>query len=142
VTTPAPPATLADWLLACLADDEAVALAAQEHPGTSQAERWVSEPVSDFAGRRRVVRHDHTPHMQPVAIQISGPRARHIARQDPAATLARIKAVRAVVELHDGDADPSDCTPWGRRYGEPCDTLRALAQMYAGRDGFREEWAA
>lgn len=65
---------------------------------------------------------------------------------DPARVLAQVAAHRAIVELHTaptsgGQYDPA-CHVDG--YGLPspddCDTLRALATIYADQPGFREEW--
>jgi hypothetical protein len=90
--------------------------------------------------------------------------ARHIARHDPARVLAEVAAKRAILELHDGEHQcrelvtgvyPHDwpsAAPWGsageawrhassEHFEGPCPTLRLLAQPYAGREGWREEWA-
>lgn len=63
--------------------------------------------------------------------------------EDTAArVLAESAAKRRIMELHTGDRDPADCTPRGRRLGEPCDTLLALASTYGSHPDFREEWRA
>lgn len=82
---------------------------------------------------------------------------------DPARVLAEVAAKRAILELHDGEHDcrelktgvyPHDwpsAAPWGsageawrhassEHFEGPCPTLRLLAQPYADRPGFREEW--
>lgn len=71
---------------------------------------------------------------------------------DPAHVLAQVAAHRAIVEMHrehyvewvdvEGDdrfawSCTSGCDP---EDGYPCPTLRALAAIYADRDGWREEW--
>jgi hypothetical protein len=53
--------------------------------------------------------------------------------------LAKIEARRRIVELHGSGSDPCDAHGPDLR-SIPCDTLRALAQQFAGRDDFREEW--
>lgn len=80
----------------------------------------------------------------------------HIARWDPARVLAECEAKRRIVELHtvDGtvrlrstdekvyvcrtcsleDEPPSGPMEW------PCDTLRALAAVYADHPDYRDEW--
>jgi hypothetical protein len=64
--------------------------------------------------------------------------ARHIARQDPAATLARVEALRALVA---GVADwPGDGNPdveWIRE-----SALRFVAAIWLGHPDYRTEWAA
>jgi hypothetical protein len=88
----------------------------------------------------------------------------HIARHDPARVLAEVEAKRAILELHDGEHDcrelitgvyPHDwpsAASWGSageawrhassdHFEGPCPTLRLLAEPYAGRPGWREEWA-
>jgi hypothetical protein len=94
--------------------------------------------------------------------------AEHIARWDPARVLAEVEAKRRVLDLHNpqptgyvdgvythGETGQLQCehcaeqchsgsgmsrdmpdAPW------PCPTVRLLAQPYAGRPGWREEWAA
>lgn len=95
--------------------------------------------------------------------------ADHIARQDPARVFAECKAKRAIVHLHRqlGDTVPNgwldgrhaylsypevawtcdQCGPgdeWvehpERDYRYPCDTLRALAVVYAGHPDYQDEW--
>jgi hypothetical protein len=77
----------------------------------------------------------------------TGARVAHIARWDPARVLAECAAKRRIVELHtEAEPGPHECPG---RYstssiaeGDPCETLRLLAQPYADRRGFREEWRA
>lgn len=63
----------------------------------------------------------------------------------PARVLATVKAHRAIVNLHSGTDFQNNP---GRHlcedvltFPEECRTLRALASIYAGEDGWREEWA-
>lgn len=68
----------------------------------------------------------------------------HIARHDPAHVLATVAAHRRIVELHadfcetcwvhaEGVAEAADA-------GLPCPTLLALASIYAAHPDFRDEW--
>lgn len=86
---------------------------------------------------------------------------------DPARVLAEVEAKRRILDLHIGAHDcteihtgvypddwPADAG-WGKagerrahaanehfEADQPCPTVRLLAQPYAGRDGWREEWQA
>jgi hypothetical protein len=89
----------------------------------------------------------------------------HFVLWKPDRVLADVAAKRAILELHDGEHDcrelrtgvyPHDwpsAAPWGsageawrhassEHFEGPCPTLRLLAQPFAGRPGWREEWAA
>ena len=124
--------TLTDFLLARISEDEDAAAAAQSHPGTSLTEGWVVDAASDFIGRRRVLRSGHTRYMQPVATDVAGHRALHIARFDPARVLAECAAKRRIVERHTACDETS--------FGEPCADLRDLAAVYANHPEWREGW--
>ena len=73
---------------------------------------------------------------------------KHIARMDPAFTLAWCAAIRAVIALHAEEGVSGD--PWNycaeckfkhaARDEWPCDTLRRLARPFAGGDGWQEGW--
>jgi hypothetical protein len=79
--------------------------------------------------------------------------AAHIARHDPARVLAEVEAKRAILELHKEVPHKYDTHPasycascgdqgcCGHDVDYPCETIKALAQPYAGRPGWREEWA-
>lgn len=81
--------------------------------------------------------------------------AEHIARHDPAFTLADITAKRAIIDLHECAPGPialaGNIDPAGWRESDiphcdadwapyPCDTIRLLARPYAGRSGWQKEW--
>ncbi|HEY8664630.1 MAG TPA: DUF6221 family protein [Propionibacteriaceae bacterium] len=118
---------LAAWLLEQIAEDEAVARGVL-------TQRWDAISFHDEA-------RDDVP---------------HIVRWSPARVLAECAAKRALVELH-SDGGQSDgytgagyggvdhacleCGSFGE-YGVawPCSTLRALAQPYRDRPGWRDEW--
>jgi hypothetical protein len=150
--------TLADWLLGCIAEDEAVARTASPGPWHTDGEEV--RAVDDITVCD--------------AFALSGPQTRatadHIARQDPAHVLAVCAAHRAIVELHESwpvlvEGPPqleslgSDMTAmtmrmarqiawlttaeYRARFGdEPpaAPMLRALALAYADRPGFQESW--
>lgn len=86
----------------------------------------------------------------PVARDMPGPFARHIARQDPAATLARVEALRALVGEHGRDpAEPGLCAQrcavqtgpdgWMLR-AYPCPTLRHVAAIRRDHEDYDERW--
>jgi hypothetical protein len=103
----------------------------------------------------------------PVAEVIDTPTAEHIARWSGQRVLAEVEAKRRILDLHIGAHDcteihtgvypddwPADAG-WGKagerwahaanehfEADQPCPTVRLLAQPYAGRDGWREEWRA
>lgn len=77
--------------------------------------------------------------------------AGHVVRWDPARVLAECAAKRRIIEEHDNvnDGNCGTCVVghWGYPTNGgasparwPCPTLLALAQPYAGRPGWREEW--
>jgi len=118
--------TLTEFLLARISEDEARA-----HYALSRGDGGALEYGGQWYG----------------AIQ-------HAKRWEPARVLAECAAKRAIVAEHQPYSDgywrtegtcvccvdfhaDMDCEnkPW------PCPTLRALAAVYAERDGFQEEWA-
>ena len=82
--------------------------------------------------------------------------AMHIARWDPARVLAEVELERAdvaakrrILELHAPFGAPDwphqacrTCGDLGDPVEAPCETVRLLAQPYAGQPGWRAEWAA
>jgi hypothetical protein len=66
----------------------------------------------------------------------------HIARWDPARVLAEVEAKRRIVEMWVEWHGPArdDAYHAGRR-DQLTEDVKALAQPYAGRDGWREEWS-
>ena len=150
-------ATIADFILARVADDEAVAMAALReaaytHFGDTAAESLLGLATSEGA--------------DDVAVQ-------HFRRHDPARVLAECKATRAIVELHRDwpvlvetppTFDPVDSTDissmafratrqiiwqteqeYRARFGDEPPTApmtRALAAIWAGHEDYREIWNA
>jgi hypothetical protein len=130
-------ADLAAWLLADdgpIAEDERVARAAQ----IKGHRDWRTEPgqlgeleVIDDAGRVVV---------QERAFVSEAGIARHIARWDPARVLAECAAKRAVVEAYRRSAEEHFTDYAAGEYAAWESAALALAQPYAGRPGWREEW--
>jgi hypothetical protein len=58
----------------------------------------------------------------------------------PARVLAECEAKRRIVELHSGDSDDMCQSYAGNYVYEPCPTLRALASVHADHPDYREEW--
>jgi hypothetical protein len=117
--------TLTDFLLACIAEDEAVAQAAG--PG-----RWKHDGSWWLEGvEHEVVGPDEVAFTHPAYVT-------HIARHDPAHVLAVCAAHRRIVGLHDVVDSSGGCAFCGEP--APCDHLRALGSVYADRPGFQEAW--
>jgi hypothetical protein len=124
-------ADLAAWLLADdgpIAEDERVAQAA-----LARTRRW---PKGDRPWERAAFRASIEPGP-------AGVLERMAAFGDPDRVLAECDAKRKIIEHH-CPANPED--PPGDRHCLgcadmlPCPTLMYLAQPYAGRPGWREEW--
>jgi hypothetical protein len=155
-------ADLVAWLLADdgpIAADEALARAAMAGPGREVRDKqWVEVPDDG------VWTQDHgTVVGKGIHIYDEGghdpEQAAHIAAWDPARVLAECAAKRQIIAAHPHD----EVSAYGRSLagsgGHPigcntchnddgvlagggwCPTLLALAQPYAGRDGWRDEWA-
>lgn len=110
--------TLAEWLLACIAEDEAES---RESLGGAENQRWAIEDAGDLNE----------------GFIVSLLRER----------LAECAAKRSIVELHRGDhgcpdASGMDTYTWvGAPRNANCQTLRLLALPLADRPGYRPEWA-
>ena len=108
--------TLADFLLARTADDEAVAEGAKRTSGPSWHAAGLQSPFD--------ARMDD-----------------HIARHDPARVLAECEAKRRIVEIHgNGDAWCDYCAGYAEGMQDECHTGRLLALPYADHPDYREEW--
>ncbi len=127
--------TLTDFLLARIAEDEAVARLAADTEG---AEKWATLPPGELP--------NVDAHMGTLP---------HIARHDPARVLAECEAKRRIVELHDVDCyvgtgpdgdDEYFCEGCRTSTIDPadiqCPTLRALTLSYADHPDYRDEWRA
>lgn len=139
--------TLSEFLLARIAEDEAVARAATEGP-------WECANVHQSYRVQTVKRCGASP--EPLAItmdseglsdSIDATDGEHVARWNPARVLAECEAKRRIVMLHHcapAVGEPWDpvCTVEGYGVTTPndCDTLRALALPYADHPDYRDEW--
>lgn len=122
---------LTDFLLARIAEDAAVARRAAEIDAAQPPEYRPAEPISltdDFTWG------------QSGTVEMSAARF-----------LAECEAKRRIVAQHrlSPDPEPDDdwlgictmCTDTGpEAQGWPCDTLKALASVYAEHPDYREEW--
>lgn len=104
---------LADWLLACLADDAAVAREAAQYVGPGEViETNLSRTIGDTYTSKRV------------------------ALWQPAFVLADCEAKRQmVVFAQERSREALDSEPWVAEQ-----FLMRLAMAYADRPGYREEW--
>lgn len=111
--------SITEFLLARIAEDEAVAVAAEPH------EEWISVGKIEDSG-------------------MGTADGEHVARWSPARVLAECEAKRRIVELHSGDAEWCGWTQGGdgthADMGDDCDTLLALAQPYADHPDFDPAW--
>ncbi len=124
------------FLRAALDEDERVALASDPGP-------WEVGPTFGAQDSRVYVREAGYPGIDTVgtcviAGQVANKtrfreNAVHIARWDPARVLAEVEAKRRILAMYD-DYHAE------RRHLAP--VIWEIAQPYAGRDGWREEWAA
>lgn len=130
-----------EFLLARIAEDEAVARAATAGPwhwDPPSGEDW---PGSDESLMSSAL--DEDGHALPVLYSWGydasgidgedGDRA-HIVRWDPARVLAECKAKRRIVENHQRH------TPGERGYGASREAVRALASVYADHPDFDPAW--
>ncbi len=121
MTTHAPPTSLSAFLLACLTDDEAAALAALE--------------PDEFSGERPRYYSSQGPHRDDWGLWTF-----HV---DPARVLANVAALRAVVAIHRWvEIEPGldRFMDLQAEFDASMSTLRALAQPFAGREGWQEAW--
>lgn len=136
------------WLRGCLDDDERVAQAAANLCGCHPpAHRWLFED-DDHDGRIVTVDDPHPDVRRQIGRRWNRAygdlfAARHIARHDPDRVLARTRADRAILDAAEAAARQA-ATDTDRAVAHIAETYNAvvsqLAQPYAGRDGWREEW--
>lgn len=160
--------TLTEFLLARIAEDEAVARAAK--PGPWHWERrddprqpdvrlvssapkpdpqqvdWLSNDRTAAAAyyeqwERWAVAEGNAADEWGATIEIADTDAAHIARHDPARVLAECDAKRRIVADHASTHEcPKDGDSCGWWDGEPCDVIRLLALPYADHPDYRDEW--
>jgi hypothetical protein len=125
--------TLTEFLLARIAEDEAMATAAVDGGGLNWTVQYGGCRIEDDLGSV-VVYDEGSP---------TEDEAAHIARWDPARVLAECEAKRRIVKLHEIDwRDDRICGLCERNYSFPCPTVRALTLPYADHPDFQQEWAA
>jgi hypothetical protein len=144
---------LVGFLLARIAEDEAVARAAAERQG----EHWFDEEGIVSSDAEPVnppgsLLHIYAPEGRwnlwdcegAASLGVTSEVSAHMARHDPARVLAECAAKRRIIALHD---QWHECT-FGRgleaagavQQDEACPTLRLLALPYADHPDYREEW--
>jgi hypothetical protein len=121
--------TLTEFLLARIAEDEVVARAAAD----KDLDRWAAG-----GGVEAEWRDGMDPDLNTMIAYDEGrpteAQAEHIARHDPARVLAECAAKRRIVEMHEAAVNHDEMCGW------PCETLLALAAVYADNPEFRDEW--
>ena len=134
---------LKTFLLARIAEDEAVARAAVDKDGRWHVDR--SHPLYESVVQGDIHIYDEGGH--------TAEQAAHIARHDPARVLAECAAKRAIVDRHRRDPDVQrmiygdiyPCTECGDADDSPmewpCPTMRILAAVYADHPDYQSEWA-
>ncbi len=135
---------LAAWLLERIAEDEAVA-----HSASYQ--RWRAFQPGDHGDYGWWVWEEtEDPHYHAVADcnatdgenpEQEGADAEHIARWDPARILAECDAKRRIIARLTEFARTEDDDHYGEHTMALVDTLEFFALPYAGRPGYRSEWA-
>jgi hypothetical protein len=132
------------WLRQQIDEDERVARAAIE-PKHGESGQWYDLPDDPWApmvedrGSKDVIVYDEG---RPTDGQ-----AAHIARHDPARVLAEVAAKRAIVDgceetlAREDSWDPMTEGGSGEEFELARFVIRQQAQPYAGRPGWREEWA-
>jgi hypothetical protein len=142
---------LTDFVLRMIAEDEAAAETAVDAcSGVSElSPHWEAEVGHSADGRAFAAVYGAP--VQASRQAFAGV-AEHIARHDPARVLAECAAYREIVELHTPeDYEGALCTTCNdlsnpylfdgdRLIRNPCDTLRALASVWAGHSEFDPEW--
>lgn len=154
--------TLADFLLARIAEDEKSAREATPGPWRVEGHRdegpedaaWSVESATakehGYPASVVEVDLDRDYHM-PMGGCVRRPDAEHIARHDATRVLDRCVAERQIVELHGwtkaayiGDEPQISCetcgTPLDSPEPWPCQTLRWLATSYADHPDYRSDW--
>lgn len=128
--------TLTDFLLARIAEDEAVA---ERAAGAHRTSKWTLDG-GIYAGHP----------VDEVVDWVYGDASEHIARHDPARVLAECKAKRTIVGMTDArreelwamgmDEHRLSFDEWASK--RPCDpTLRALASIYADHPDYDPAWS-
>lgn len=131
--------TITEFLLARIAEDEAVARAASEGrvwTWSESGEVLLSDHEGEY-GRECII---DTEGANPPSADTAGA---HIARHDPARVLARCKADRQLLELHgDNGTIPGryELRCFADDHEYPCDTLKIMALPYADHPDYHPGW--
>lgn len=145
MTTP----SLIDWLRAQIDEDERLALAASEAPWRRWPEEGAGSPSLRWSVALPGQRTGDTAAIATVRAEDSD----HIANWDPARVLAEVQSRRKLIDIMLQHAAKID-GEWGCCHGpeaialghcpetsvDGISGLRALAEPYRSRPGFREEW--
>lgn len=136
--------TLAEFLLARLAEDERGAIAAMQ----ADPAPWLIDVRKPWPGdpwRTRINSSSRGALAQAdgAFVNYQQPTAEHIARHDPARVLAEVAAHRRIVELHSDDDGSCSCCGSAGEYDVPwpCKTVELLALPHAAHEDYRSEWA-
>lgn len=127
---PMRPVTLTEFLLARIAEDEAVARAASD--ALFDDEDWQVDRDRDVLTERGGA-------LVATAAKSRAPLAEHIARHDPARVLAECQAKRAVVAVC-WTPDPHTQPEAANGKCTECAVLYSLAQTYADHPDYDEAW--
>lgn len=142
--------TLAEFLLARVAEDEATARAVPAPQWTAETARrpGVAMGLRDKMFEVGLVRGAFIDSEDPEGWVSDAATCDHAARWDPDRVLAECDAKRRVIELHT-DHDVHECVPTMQVWPDldtipevpiPCPTLRLLALPYADHPSFEEAW--
>lgn len=136
-------ATLTGFILARVAEWEAVAKVATEAPWALSEDRG----EQDVALRGKGGAGPSVALTVPLGYESRRANAAHIAAHDPARVLAQCKAYRQIVAAHNGQALydlPFAAThPCDGTVGViDCDTLRALASTWSDHEDWQAGWAS
>ena len=133
---------LVAFLRACLSDDERLARAATEGPWRyNPRKEWNGPPLALGVLPEPEEYVAAGPMEAPVCVAATGPSddeqsmadARHIASWDPSRVLAEVEAKRRVITIWETQMES-----YGADAAE--EAVRALAQPFSDRPGFRDEW--
>ncbi|HST86678.1 MAG TPA: DUF6221 family protein [Kineosporiaceae bacterium] len=136
---------LIEWFRAQLDDDERIALAANPGPWRRFTDKEHLDPLTIFGGRWMG---DDEKLRNVASVELAWVKdgnAEHITRWDPARVLAELRAKRAVLdEVEQESRNADERLRSGGHLGYPGAILWRcvcnLAQPYAGREGWQDEW--
>lgn len=150
---------LVAWLRAQVDEDEQVARATDAlYPWVATDDAEVFEVVDLHAPHRCDQHEAGKPNVcsdllvargEDIADQLDDERAAHIARHDPARVLAEVAAKRRIIDRYEFVTNHGPAVDHVRALDMSTgaraallDAVKMLASVYAGRPGWRAEWAA